>query len=432
MKTVLIIGTMDTKSKQILFVKRLIEERGHEVVIMDIGTRGVSPASVDITPGAVAGAAGASIEEIRGMRELPKIIPLMIKGATKKANELLGLGRLQGILSLGGSGAATIATAVMRALPFGIPKLMVSSAAGMQAYASRWFGTGDIMMMNTLVDLAGLNEMVKNILTRAAGSISGMVESVEVQPLPVLLAGTGQALIAMTEDGSSEKCGSYVRNALELRGYDVIVFHAQGLGDRAMEELIGQGYFDGVVDIATIGVSDEIWEGNRAGGPHRLEMAGKRGIPMAVAPCGLNQTGCGPTRKNAEKYASRSRIHKLDDLRMGTRYNEEELLVNARALAAKLNTARGPVKLFVPLRGFSAYDTPGSVVYAPEEDLILINEVKRCLKPEVEVIEIDANLEEEKFARALADGFDEMFRAARQKTPDTGLPRMGRREPEPR
>ncbi len=218
----------------------------------------------------------------------------------------------------------------------------------------------------------------------------------------------------MTEDGSSERCGSYVRNALEQKGYEVIIFHAQGLGDRAMEELIGQGFFDGVVDIAVIGVSDEIWEGNRAGGPDRLEMAGRRGIPLVLTPCGLNQTGCGPTRKHAEKYASRSRIHKLDELRMGTRYNEEELLTNARAVAAKLNKAKGPVKFFVPLRGFSSYDVPGSIVYAPDEDKILIDELKRLLRPGIDLIEIDANLEDEEFAGAVVNGCEELFRANRK------------------
>jgi uncharacterized protein (UPF0261 family) len=238
----------------------------------------------------------------------------------------------------------------------------------------------------------------------------GMVEAVESPSSSALLSGKGKPLIAMTEDGSCERCGSYVRNALEQRGYEVIIFHAQGLGDRAMEELIGKGFFDGVVDIAVIGVSDEIWEGNRAGGPDRLEMAGRRGIPMVLTPCGLNQTGCGPTRKNAQKYASRARIHKLDELRMGTRYNEDELLVNARAVAAKLNRAKGPVKFFIPLRGFSSYDVLGSDVYAPDEDMILINELKRCLKPEIEVIEIDANLEDEVFAAALVDGFEALLR----------------------
>ena len=416
MKTILIVGTMDTKGEQIRFVKQLIEKLGHKTIIMDTSTRGSSPPDADITCDEIAKLAGISIEEIRVMNNIEKRISLMIDGATKKAKELHQMGRFDGILSLGGAGAAFVATPIMKALPFGVPKLMVSSAAGMGAYAARWLSSGDIMMMNTIIDIAGLNEMVKDVLTRAVGSICGMVDLTHFSSISDLLSSKGKPMVAMTEDGSSERCGSYVRKALEQRGYEVITFHAQGLGDRAMEELIGKGFFDGVVDIAIIGVSDELWEGNRPGGPDRLEMAGRRGIPMVLSPCGLNMTGAGPTRKNSQKYASRSRIYKIDELRVGTRYNEEELIINARTVAAKLNKAKGPVKFFVPLRGFSSYDVPGSIVHAPDEDMILVNELKRYLKPEVEVIEIDANLEDEPFAQALVDGFDELFKKKGKKS----------------
>ena len=139
-------------------------------------------------------------------------------------------------------------------------------------------------------------------------------------------------------------------------------------------------------------------------------MAGRRGIPLVLTPSGLNHTGAGPTRKNSEKYATRSRIYRIDDLRIATRYNEEELAINGRTVATKLNKAKGPVRLFIPLKGFSAYESPGAILHAPEEDMILVNEMKRYLKPEIEVVEIDANLEDEPFARALADGFDELFK----------------------
>jgi uncharacterized protein (UPF0261 family) len=217
--------------------------------------------------------------------------------------------------------------------------------------------------------------------------------------------------VAMTEDGASERCANYVRQGLEKMGYVAVSFSINGFSDRAMEELIGQGFFDGVVDIALMGVSDELFEGNRPGGPHRLEMAGRRGIPMAIAPCGLNQTGCGPTRKNAEKYTSRARILKLDELRMGTRLNKEELTLTARTVAEKLNRAKGPVKFFIPLKGFSGFDPPGGVLYCPEEDMIFIDEVKRLVKPGVEIVEIDANLEESAFAQALLDGFVQIMEA---------------------
>ncbi|PKN66010.1 MAG: UPF0261 family protein [Deltaproteobacteria bacterium HGW-Deltaproteobacteria-15] len=412
MGSIVIVGTLDTKGEQILYLREKIELLGHRVLVMDVSTGERSAAGADITCDEVAEAAGTSMHAIRNMRDRGKITSLMISGATRKAREAQASGLLDGIVSLGGAGAATIGTSVMKGLPFGIPKLMVSSAAGMGSYAGRWFGTGDIMMMNTIVDLAGLNELVKNVLSRAAGSICGMVQQAPAS-LSSLLTRGDKPLVAMTEDGSSEKCASFVRNALKEKGYDVVIFHAQGIGDRAMEEMIDQGFFDGVVDIVLIGVSDELFEGNRPGGPFRLEMAGKRGIPQVLAPCGLNQTGAGPTRRNAEKYSSRPKILKLDELRMGTRLNEEELLLTAGTIARKLNQARGPVKFFIPLRGWSNFDPPGGILYDPEEDQILVKELKRLLDSKIEIIEIDANLEDAVFAKALVEGFEELMKRSR-------------------
>lgn len=406
MKTIVIVGTLDTKAEQILYVKDKIVNRGNPVLIVDTSTRDHSCSAADITSDQVARAAGKTTADLRALTDRGLITELMTQGAIHQAKDLLDQNRLHGIMAMGGAGAATVGTAIMRELPFGIPKLMVSSAAGMPAYAGKWFGTGDIMMMNTIVDIAGLGKLVKNVLTRAAGAICGMVDQAGVS-LSDLLAGSDKPLVAMTEDGASEKCASYLRRALVEKGYDVEIFHAQGIGDQAMEALVGQGFFDAVIDLALMGVSDELFEGNRPGGPHRLEMAGKRGIPLVMTPCGMNQTGCGPTRKNAAKYASRAKVLKLDELRMGTRLNEEELLLTARTVADKLNKAKGPVKFFIPLKGWSGFDSPGGVLYAPEEDMIFVNELKRLLTNDrVELMEIDANLEDTVFSRAMFAGFE--------------------------
>ncbi|MBW2217562.1 MAG: Tm-1-like ATP-binding domain-containing protein [Deltaproteobacteria bacterium] len=410
MKRIVMVGTLDTKEDLILFARNEIEKLGHSVIVIDTSTRDHSSSAADISCKEIAEAAGNTIEEILTMKDRGEITSLMTKGAINKSKALLAEGKMDGILSLGGAGAATVGTAVMRALPFGIPKLMVSAAAGMPAYAGRWFGTGDIMMMNTIVDLAGLNKLVKNVLTRAAGAICGMV-SQSPASLSELLTGSGKAMIAMTEDGSSEKCASYVRKDLVEKGYEVVIFHAQGMGDKAMEELINHGYFDAVVDIALVGVSDELFEGNRPGGRDRLEMAGKRGIPQVLTPCGLNMTGCGPTRKNSEKYASRSRILRIDDLRMGTRLNDEELTLTAMTVAKKLNQANGPVKFFIPMKGWSGFDPPGGVLYSPEEDMIFVDELKRQINNDhIEIIEVDSHLEDPRFAKKLVEGFEDLMK----------------------
>lgn len=410
MKTIVIVGTLDTKSEQILYTKQQIENLGKRVLIVDTSTRGTPSQDADISCHEVARAAGTSVEGIRNMKDRGGITPLIVAGATRIAQELLTRGRLDGILALGGASAATLGSAVMKTLPFGVPKLILSSAAGMPAYAGRWFGTGDIMMMNTIVDIVGLNRLVKNVLDRAAGAISGMADKNLGAQLADMLGSSGKPLVAMTEDGSSEKCASYVRDSLEKKGYDVVNFHAQGISDRAMEDLIEQGFFDAVVDICVVGVSDELFEGNRPGGPKRLEAAGKRGIPLVLTPCGLNQTGAGPTRKNSGKYSSRPRILKLDELRWGTRLNEEELILTAKTIAEKLNKATGPVTFIVPKRGFSGFDPPGGILYAPEEDMVFATELKRLLKPEIEVTEVDANLEEPAFGEAVVKGFEQIMK----------------------
>lgn len=407
MKNILIVGTLDTKEELILFTKNQIEKIGYKTTIIDTSTRIHSSSEADISCDETAEAAGTTIDTVRGMKNRTDITALMTSGTIKKAQELLSEGKLDGIIALGGAGAATVGTAVMKALPFGIPKVMVCAAACMP-YAGSWFGTGDIMMMNTIVDIAGMNNLVKDVLSRAAGAVCGMVDQAGGDISNLLKAGE-KPMIAMTEDGASEKCAAYVRKALREKGYDVVIFHAQGVSDRAMEDFIEQGFFEGIVDIATMGVSDELFEGNRPGGPKRLEMAVKRGIPLALAPCGMNQTGCGPTRKNREKYISRKRILKLDELRMGTRLNEEELLLTAKTVADKLNQAKGPVKFFIPLNGWSSFDPPGGPLHCPEEDMIFINELKKLIKPEIELIEIGTNLEDEVFAKAMVDGFDRMM-----------------------
>ncbi len=410
MKTIAVLGTLDTKGEQLAFVRQQIEALGCRAILIDTSTReGCAGIVPEISFEDVARGAGTTVQEIRSLKDRQKITSLVIAGAGSQVRRLLDDGNLDGIMALGGASAATVGSAVMHVLPFGVPKLIVSSAAGMQAYAGKWFGTSDITMMNTIVDVVGLNGLVKNVLRRAVGAICGMSENASGS-LATLLAGGERPLIAMTEDGSSERCASLVRELLEEDGFDVVNFHAQGISDRAMEDLLEQGFFDGVVDIALVGVSDELFEGNRPGGPKRLEMAGLRGIPQVLAPCGLNMTGAGPTRKNSEKYSSRPRMLRIDDLRMGTRLSPEELLLTARTIAEKLNKATGPVRFYIPSKGWSGFDPPGGVLFSPEEDQILVRELRSLLKGEIEVVEVDAHLEEPAFARALAGGLAELMK----------------------
>jgi uncharacterized protein (UPF0261 family) len=217
--------------------------------------------------------------------------------------------------------------------------------------------------------------------------------------------------VAITEIGFSVQCARQVERILEQKGYHVYPFHAQGVSDRAMDRLIAQGFFDGVIDIVPAGLLEEVIQGNRAAGPERLDAAVQRGIPQVLAPCCLNLTGCGPTRKNRDKYASRPKVWGMDAMRAMTRLNEEELRMGAGLYAGKLNKAAGPVKFVIPLKGWSSIDREGTVLHDPEEDRAFVRELQKRLQPAVEIVEVGCNLEDPDFARSLVENFEAIFKA---------------------
>jgi uncharacterized protein (UPF0261 family) len=207
--------------------------------------------------------------------------------------------------------------------------------------------------------------------------------------------------IAVTELGFSDQCAKYVEQLLTEKGYHVYPFHAQGISDRAMDRLISQGFFDGVIEIVPSGLVEEKFKGNRAAGIERLDAACERGIPQVWAPCCLNLTGAGPTRTNREKYIASGRVLMIDEIRAMTRFPVDELLIGAKLYAEKINKAKGPIKLVVPLRGWSSLDREGGILYDPKEDQIFIEELKKHLRSPLEIEEVDCNLEDFDTAKAL-------------------------------
>lgn len=398
-KQILIIGTTDTKGSELLFIKEQIERRHRDVIIIDVSMGGEPSFEAQIKPAEIAHLGGMAIEDVRLSDDRDKITRVMEKGTIEIVKQLYKAGEVGGVISVGGVTMALFGANVMRLLPFGIPKLIVCPGA-MPAYVSRWFGSMDMVVMQGLVDFAGLNPLVRNILTRAAGAICGMAEGSEeaVIRLP-------EKSVAITELGYSERCAKLVRSHLQAAGYSVYPFHAQGVGDRAMEDLVRHGLFEGVIDIVPAGVIEEMYSGTRAAGLNRLEAAGQRGLPQVIAPCSVNITNAGPARKDAEKYVHREKKVKQDELRILTRYNSEELTSAARVYAKKLNDAKGPVRILFPTRGWSTLDREGSVLHAPEEDKIFIEELRRNLKREIEVEELDCHLEDPEFALALVSAF---------------------------
>lgn len=394
-KTILIISTMDTKGEETLYLKEKVDALGLSPVIMDISMRGeVSYNHQLITPGQVASAGGSSLEEIRSSRERSKITNITIAGASSIALELFAGGKIDGVIGIGGSTGSLMATEVMRSLPFGLPKLMISSTAALPGLSTRYIGTGDIALFHSVIEISGVTDLLKNVIDRAVNAMVGMVEGSITSPR----AEKGKA-IAMTMLGPCEKCASSVRSALDKAGYQVIGFSAAGIGDRAMDEMISQGFFQGIIDLAPGGVGEHLFGFMRDAGPNRLESAGRAGIPQVISTCSVNHMTPSKSRYKPDYHERRK--YDLDKFRTWLRMSPDELKEVADVFADKLNRAEGPVKILMPLKGWSSVDYPGNATYDPDEDRVFIEELRSKLNPEIEILEVNANMEDPEFAEAV-------------------------------
>ncbi|MGD2184969.1 MAG: Tm-1-like ATP-binding domain-containing protein [Desulfobacterales bacterium] len=401
-KTVLIISTLNTKREETLYFKKQVEALGLKVLLMDISMRGDGAAEADILPDRVAEAGGSRFEEIRQSKDRARITNITIAGASTIANQLLAEGKIHAVTGMGGATGTLMVTDVMRSLPFGIPKLMISSAAALPGLSTRYIGTGDIILFHSVIELSGLSDLLKNVFDRAAGALAGMVRGKVTSPG----ADNGKA-IAMTMLGPCDKCASRVQTELQKSGYQVIGFHAAGICDRAMEEMISQKLFQGVVDLAPGGVGEHLFGFTRDAGPDRLESAGKIGIPQVIAPCSVNHIT--PSKSKYTPEHQQRAKYDLDKFRTWLRISPDELKKVAHVFAQKLNRASGPVSVVIPLNGWSSVDIPGNPTYNPEEDRIFIEELREQLNSEFQIVEVPANMEDDAFAQAVVASALEIF-----------------------
>ncbi len=398
MKTILIVSTIDTKGTETFYLRDRIKELGSSPVVLDISMRPSRGAEADIPPDKVARAAGSTMKEILASAERAKNTVIMTRGAAVTALKMWEEGRLDGIIGIGGSTGSLMATDVMRALPFGVPKLMVSSTAALPGMSTKYIDIGDIALMHSVVEISGLSDVLKNVIDRAARGICAMAEA---KPLSFKENENKKKAVALTMLGPCEKCASAVRLALEAKGCQVTGFSAAGIGDRAMEAMVAQGIFDAVIDLAPGAVMEHLVGGMRDAGPHRMEAAGKAGIPQIISTCGVNHI-TPPKSRYTEDHKAR-RKYDLDKFRTWLRASPDELRAAARAFADKLNAARGPVKVMIPLKGWSSVDAPGSSTYDPGEDRCFVEELKKHAGTKIEIVEIDANMEESLFAQSVID-----------------------------
>ena len=394
--TIALLGTMDTKGVEHGFVAELIRARGHQTLIIDLGTDGAPQITPDISREEAAALAGLDLAAIVARHDRGEAVAAMSQAAPLILAKLHAAGRIDGVASLGGGGGTAIATAGMRALPLGFPKLMVSTLASGQT--AQYVGVKDIVMMPSIVDVAGLNRISRLILSRAAGAICGMVESAT----PDHAAGEDRPVIVASMFGNTTDCVQHAKQILEGAGYEVLVFHATGIGGRTMESLIESGLVAGVLDLTTTEWADELVGGVLGAGPTRLEAAARRGIPTVVAPGCLDMVNFHAPETVPARFAGRTFYHHNPQVTL-MRTNAEEGAQLGRIIAEKVNLSIGPVTVLLPRKAISVISAPGQPFHDPVADTALFDALKTALRSDISLVECDCTINDPAFAEASAN-----------------------------
>ena len=393
-KTVCIVGTMDTKGTEFAFIKAQIESAGISTCVINTGILEEPQLTPDISADAVAQAGGSSLQALRDEGDRGNSVTVMAQGAAALVAEKQAAGEIDGIISLGGSAGTTIGTTAMQAVPVGVPKIMVSTLAS--GDTSPYVQSKDICMMYSVVDIAGINRLSRQILANAAGAIVGMVNA----EAPETTA--DKPLIAATMFGVTTPCVTKAREILEDAGYEVLVFHATGTGGQAMEDLVKGGFLAGVLDATTTELADELVGGILSAGPDRLEAAGQTGLPQVVAPGALDMVNFGPPDTVPEKFSDRLFYQHNPTVTL-MRTTAEETAELGRIMARKLSEAQGPTTVIIPTQGVSAIDKTGQPFDSPEARTAWIENLKAHVGDNVTVIEMDAHINDDAFAIKLAE-----------------------------
>ncbi len=400
-KTIGIIGALDTKGAEFAFLKAEIEKRGFRTLVINIGVIGQPLFEPDISAEEVARAGGTELAELIERRDRGEAMQVMTQGIVHVIKQLQEEGKIDGVISMGGGGGTVVGTSAMRALPIGFPKVMVSTVAS--GDVSAYVGTSDLVMMPSVVDVAGLNRISRTIFTNAAGAICGMVSSEVEQDIEE------RPLIAATQFGNTTRAVDHARSIIEANGYEVLVFHATGTGGKTMESLIASGYIAGVLDITTTEWADEVCGGVLSAGPNRLEAAARAGIPQVVVPGCIDMCNFWAPETVPQKYKDRLFYQWNPNVTLMRTTPEENARMGA-IFAEKLNQARGPVAVFVPLKGVSELDAPDKPFWWPEANQAFITALKRDLRSDIPVIIMDNNINDPEFSGKVAEKLLEMLK----------------------
>ncbi len=388
-KTIAVLATLDTKGTEAEYLCRQIEKLNNTALVIDTGVVGTPTSEADITRQQVAQAGGTSLKTLLENPTREVAAPIMADGTTHLVIDLVTQGKVNGIISMGGTQGTTLATKVMRALPYGFPKVMVSTMAS--GNVAHWVGIKDITMMFSVTDILGLNPVMRKMLANAAASICGMA-NVDVE-----LKQGDRPLVAVTTVGITTKGAMKAVEVLEAAGYETIVFHAVGSGGRAMEQMMKEGLIGGVLDYAIIEVSNEMHNALLAGGIERLTTAGKLGIPQVICPGAIEVLVFNEPETVPAKYKNRTLIPHSPQI-TDVRLNAAEMAEVGREVARRLNHTKNEAVFMNPIGGYDSYAVEGMGFYDPEADAAFMAELKANLTSTFRVIDRDTHIEDAAFA----------------------------------
>lgn len=389
-KTILIIGAFDVKDEEYAFIRAQIKEQGFEVLTMNFGTMGSTDLfPVDIENLTVAKAGGADINKLREGNDRGRAMAAMAKGAAHLSQKLFGDEKIGGVFGMGGTGGSSVISNAMRALPIGFPKVLISTVAS--GDTTILTGVKDITMIPSIVDVSGLNPISEKVFKEGVGAICGMVKmdytpSIEQKPI-----------IAATMFGNTTDCVDMCRENLVNKGYEVLVFHCTGTGGKTMESLVDDGFVYAVLDITTTEWADHICGGVFDAGSDRLSAPGRAGLPHLIVPGCVDMANFGPVSTVPEKYKDRNLYEWNPNVTL-MRTDIEENIKMGEIFAKKANEATGRVAFLLPLKGVSILDSEGDRFWWPEADQAMFDAIKKNVKPGIDVIEIDANINDKDFA----------------------------------
>jgi uncharacterized protein (UPF0261 family) len=398
-RAVLIIATLDTKSNEVIHLKSMIEGNHLDVVILDTGILG-EPKGVEPTVSAseTAKAGGLLLSEVRKKPSRGAAVEVMLEGAKVLTRKLYEEGRIHGVISMGGAEGAVMAAAAMQVLPPGFPKIIITPLASGVRQFGPFMGIKDIMVMHSLVDIVGINEISRTIFDNAGHAICGMAKnykSIEVK---------SSNLVAITTLGTTDWAMRHIFNRLKVAGFEPIIFHTNGIGGQVMEDMIGRRFFCGVIDLCPNELTDHQVGGYHDAGPKRLEMAGKIGIPQVVSTGCMDFFAQGSKESIPDKWRDRKMYYHNPVFTL-IRPNHKEMQEIGLNMAAKLNRAQGPVSIVLPLKGMSIGGLTGGSTHDPDGDRIFFDTLKQNLNPEIPLIEMDRHVNEEEFADCIFQEF---------------------------